>query len=185
MIRVLLLNFLLSVYFPLYSITTTGEWIPLEGGLNAYPACISLGVLDNNEHQINIVNILIVSNEAQQIKENNTKALFRLNDGSILELNSLGEATSVYDPKVHYGNLYNLFQSWQSYVIKDADLNKLLSQPIIKVRVEQRSGDRKDVEISKKQGKKVMNKLNESWNSVIKKQEQRIQNKNTDLKEDF
>lgn len=183
--RIYILLITMLAYLPFYGISTSGEWIPLEGGLNAYPACISLSVLDDNEKHINVVNILIISNEEQQIKESNTKALLKLSDGFILELDSYGKADSSYYPQIHFGNKYDLYKSWQSYIIGDEDLDKLLTLPVVKVRVEQRSGDRRDIEVSKKQGKKVLKELNKSWSNINNRQDQRIQNANTDIKSDF
>ena len=111
--------------------------------------------------------------------------LFRSNDNSIVELDSFGETIKDYMCQNIAHNLVDVYFTGRHYIISEDTQKKLLSLPITKVRIELGNGNRRDYELSEKHGKKVLKKLQKSFEDVEKVQQKRIDNANSDLKSDF
>ena len=71
-----------------------------------------------------------------------------------------------------------MYHTGRAYTIYEEDLQKILSLPIIKIRVELANGNRRDIDIKDKLGKKILEKLQNSYRDIKYTQEKRLENIN-------
>lgn len=114
-----------------------------------------------------------------------SKLLLKFNDDSICELESLGGTLKNFKRKKLSSSWVDVYYTGRLYIITEDVKQKLLNLPIIKVRIELGNGNLRDYELSEKFGKKVLKKLQRSYNSVKKTQQIRMNNATNDLKNGF
>ncbi len=172
-------------------IYTYGESIDFQSGFVGsmwHPYMRLSKYNSNNDENIEIMLLAVVmktSDTHHTFPEDTSKLLLKFNDNSIVELDSFGETIKDYMCQNIAHNLVDVYFTGRHYIISEDTQKKLLSLPITKVRIELGNGNRRDYELSEKHGKKVLKKLQKSFEDVEKVQQKRIDNANSDLKSDF
>lgn len=180
----------LSITCKAEGIYTYGEAIDFQSGFVGsfwHPFLKLSQYNSNNEAQIqmNLLTVILKTSDTYFSFPEESKLLLKFNDDSIIELESFGDVIKDYECTHIAKTLTDVYYTGRNYIITDNDLQKLLTLPIIKVRIELGNGNRKDYEVGEKHGKKVLKKLQKSYEAVKTTQEKRIKNSNGDLKDDF
>ena len=112
-----------------------------------------------------------------------SRLLIKFIDESIVELESFGNVLKSYS-NIYSNGVVDIYKTGRTYTIYEEDLQKILSLPIIKMRIELANGNRRDIEIKDKLGKKILKELQESYSEIQSTQEKRLENIN-DYDSDF
>lgn len=191
-IKYILLTFLLalSVAGNAEGLYTYGEAIDFQSGFvgSLWHPFLKYSQYDSNDgrdEHLDLLTVIMKTSDTYHSFPAESKLLLKFSDDSIVELESFGDVIKDYQC-THIGKvLTDIYYTGRNYVITEEALQKLLTLPIIKVRIELGNGNRKDYEVGEKHGKKVLKKLQKSHEAVQSKQGQRIKNSNSDLKDDF
>lgn len=140
---------------------------------------------DGRDEHLDFLTVIMKTSDTYHSFPAESKLLLKFSDDSIVELDSFGDVIKNYEC-THIANvLTDIYYTGRNYVLTEEALQKILTLPIIKVRIELANGNRKDYEVGEKHGKKVLKKLIKSHDAVQRTQGQRIKNSNSDLKDDF
>lgn len=191
-IKTILFAVLLSIAFTANAeaIYTSGEAIDFQSGFvgSFWHPYLTLSQVDSNdgrnEHHDLLTVILKTSNTYHSFPQN-SKLLLKFSDNSIVELDSFGDVIMDYQLTSLADEYIRVYYTGRHYDLTDEALQKILTLPIIKVRIELSNGIRKDYEVGVRHGKKVLKKIKKSYEIVKKRQQLRIRNSNGDLKDDF
>lgn len=170
---------------------TYGENIDFQSGFvgsfwHPYMRLSKYNSNDENNLEIMLLAVIMKTSDTYySFPEGTSKILLKFNDNSISELDSFGDTIKDYMCKKVANSLVDVYFTGRNYIITEDVKQKLLSLPIIKVRIELGNGTRLDYELSEKHGKKVLRKLQKSFEAVEMVQQNRINNANGDLKADF
>lgn len=173
------------------SIYTYGEIVDFQSGFigslwHPFMRLSKYNSNDENNVEMILLTVMMKSSDTHYIyPEGNSKLLLKFDDGTIVEMISFDEVIKDHTSKYIANSLVNIYFTGRHYIITDECKQKLLSQPIVKVRIELGNGVRKDFNVSEKHGKKVLKKLQKSYASIEKVQQERLDNANGDLKSDF
>ena len=134
--------------------------------------------------------VILKSSKRHLSYPKNCKLLVKFANDSVLELKSFGDVIEELETTIgveqaddgieYTGKIYNpyyrpwisdtkppkIFYTGRDYLLEDTDLQKLLMWPIVKVEVELADGVKKDFKVSKRQGKKVLQALQDCWRSL-------------------
>ena len=172
---------------PIYTFGESIDLLPGRHGSYWHPK-LTLTQFDSNgtdNLHMNMIEITMLNSENYYQFPDSSKILIKFNDNSIIELNSFGDVFKDYDTIEILHDIVSVYTTERFYVLTDDDFAKLMSLPIIKVRVELSNGNRKDWDIPESHGEKILKKLISSNEEITKLQKKRVQNTNTDLKSDF
>lgn len=140
---------------------------------------------DGSDEHLDLLTVVMKTSDTYHSFPAESKLLLKFSDDSIVELNSFGDVIKDYQCKRIGKILTDIYYTGRYYVLTEEALQKILTLPIVKVRIELGNGNRKDYEVGEKHGKKVLKKLIKSHEAVQNAQNQRIKNTNSDLKDDF
>ena len=129
--------------------------------------------------------VMKTSDTYHTFPEGVSKLLIKFNDDCICELESWGGTIKNFKRKKIANSWVDVYYTGRSYIITEDVKQKLLSLPIIKVRIELGNGNLRDYQLGAKFGKKVLKKLQRSYKEVEKTQQIRIINSTQDLKNGF
>ena len=169
---------------------TYGDAIDFQSGFvgSLWHPLLQLSQFDSNDGRdvhLDLMTVVLKTSDTYHSFPENSKLLLKFSDNSIVELNSFGNVIKDYQCKRIGKVLTDIYYTGRNYVLTDEALQKILSLPIIKVRIELGNGNRKDYDVGEKHGKKVLKKLQKSNEAVKNTQNRRIRNSNSDLRDDF
>ena len=149
---------------------------------------------DNHENSvpISLFTVILKSSKEHLFYPQDSKLVVKFANDSVIELRSFGGAVRFvetssgveradndieytgrnynpyYDSPGAYGSMPPLliYFTGRNYQLEDTDMQKLLMWPIVKVEVELADGVIKKFIVSKRQGKKVLKGLQDSWRSL-------------------
>lgn len=191
-LRNLILALLLVISFSLKAegIYTYGEAIDFQSGFvgSLWHPFLKYSQYDSNDfdnEHLDLLTVIMKTSDTYHSFPDTSKILLKFSDDSIVELDSFGEIIKDFQATYIAKQLTDIYYTGRNYILTPDDLEKILTLPIVKVRIELSNGNRKDYEVGEKHGKKVLKKLVESHKKVSSTQNRRIHNSNSDLKEDF
>lgn len=159
-------------------------------------AYMCLGVYndpDDGIAPVHLFTVMIKSTKSPIAFHRYSKLLIQFSNDSVIELESFGHVINVMetgtegveraDAGIEYeGRIYNPYDekpylhhdkpiqffyfTGRNYQLGDTDLQKLLMWRIAKVQVELAGGEIKEFKIKKRQGKKMLKKLQDSWRTI-------------------
>lgn len=192
LLKTFLFTLLLAIAIPSNAegLYTYGEAIDFQSGFvgSLWHPFLKYSQYDSNDgrdEHLDLLTVIMKTSDTYHSFPEESKLLLKFSDDSVVELNSFGDVIKDYQC-THVGKvLTDIYYTGRNYVLTEEALQKILTLPIVKVRIELGNGNRKDYEVGEKHGKKVLKKLVKSHDAVQSTQNRRIQNSNGDLKDDF
>lgn len=170
-------------------IFSVGRAVDFQGGFvgSLWHPSMSFALYDSNDEASLRLDLLLI-----QLKDpyeyfsfpEESKLLIKFEDQTIFELNSFGDRTTDYNSMVVSNRVVEVHYTKRYFLVSEEVKQYLLSHPIIKVRIELSNGKLKDYDVSERVGKKVLNKLQDSYNQLNDVQQIMLNNAN-DLKNNF
>ena len=175
----------------LNGVITSGKSVDIQPGFVGsfyHPRLQMAQYLSSDENiELNLLLITLVHPTEYRKFPSEPHILLKFNDNSISELVGFDEPITDYSSS--WNGLFKRYDKFyftqMKYEIDDETLNKLLTMPIIKVRVELANGDKVDYDIKEKHANKVLKHIQKTWQEVLNKQGERIDNVNGGYKDDF
>ncbi len=140
---------------------------------------------DGRDDHLDLLTIIMKTSNTYHSFPAESKLLLKFLDDSIVELDSFGDVIKDYQCSYIGKVRTDIYYTGRNYILTEEALQKIITLPIVKVRIELGNGNRKDYEVGEKHGKKVLKKLIKSHAAVQNTQGRRIKNSNSDLKDDF
>lgn len=172
-------------------IYTYGESIDFQPGFvgslwHPFMKASKYSSIDDDQFELTLLTVVLKTSDRHEIfPEDTSTLLLKFSDNSIAELESFGDVLTDYNCHTINAKLIDVYFTGRRYVIPADVRSKLLSLPITKVRVELSNGDRRDFEVNEKHGKKVLKKLQKSFEKIDALHQKRIKNATSDIKDDF
>lgn len=190
-ILLIIASLLLAIPSKAEGIYTYGESIDFQPGFvgswwHPFMKVSKYSSLDEDPLELTLLTVVLKTSDRHEIFPEDTSALLlKFSDNSVAELESFGDVVKDYECRTIDTKLIDMYFTGRHYVIPANVQSKLLSLPITKVRVELSNGDRRDFEVSEKHGKKVLKKLQKSFEKIDALHQKRIKNATSDIRDDF